>query len=40
MLVSIHQRIYRDIETRIMSGDWQPGQRIPVEHELAAEYRC
>ncbi|CAN7637382.1 UTRA domain-containing protein [Rhizobium rhizogenes] len=39
-MVSIHQRIFRDIETRIMSGDWQPGQRIPVEHELAAEYRC
>lgn len=23
-----------------MSGDWQPGQRIPIEHELATEYRC
>ncbi|QND45524.1 UTRA domain-containing protein (plasmid) [Rhizobium lusitanum] len=39
-MVSIHQKIFRDIETKIMSGDWQPGQRIPIEHELAAEYRC
>ncbi len=23
-----------------MNGDWQPGQRIPIEHELAADYRC
>lgn len=38
--MSIYQRIFTDIETKIISGDWRPGDRIPVEHELAAEYRC
>ncbi|MBY3074582.1 UTRA domain-containing protein [Rhizobium laguerreae] len=39
-MVSIYQRIFTDIETKIISGDWRPGDRIPVEHELVAEYRC
>ncbi|MFL5020099.1 MAG: GntR family transcriptional regulator, partial [Rhizobium sp.] len=34
-MVSIYQRIFTDIETKIISGDWRPGDRIPVEHELA-----
>lgn len=37
---SIHQRILRDMEDRILSGDWAPGHRIPYEHELMVEYRC
>jgi GntR family histidine utilization transcriptional repressor len=39
-LTSIHQRIFDDIETRIMDGTWQPGQRIPFEHELEQQYGC
>ncbi|NLS20272.1 UTRA domain-containing protein [Rhizobium sp. P40RR-XXII] len=39
-MVSIHHRIFADIETKIMNGDWKPGQRIPIEHELADQYRC
>ena len=39
-MVSIHQRIFEDIETRIMGGVWQPGHRIPFEHELVQEYQC
>ncbi|WP_017968646.1 UTRA domain-containing protein [Rhizobium leguminosarum] len=39
-MVSIYQRIFTDVETKIISGDWRPGDRIPVEHELAAKYRC
>ena len=39
-LTSIHQRIFDDIETKIMDGTWQPGQRIPFEHELEQEYGC
>jgi GntR family histidine utilization transcriptional repressor len=35
-----HQRIRRDIEARIMSGEWQPGERIPYEHELMETYDC
>src|SRR3954469_5647107 len=38
--VSLHQRILADISERIVSGDWQPGHRIPFEHELSAEYQC
>ncbi len=38
--MSIYQRIFTDVETKIISGDWRPGDRIPVEHELAAKYRC
>lgn len=37
---SLHQRIRTDIETRILSGEWRPGHRIPYEHELMAEYGC
>jgi GntR family transcriptional regulator, histidine utilization repressor len=38
--MSLGARIRRDIETRILSGDWAPGHRIPFEHELMAEYGC
>lgn len=37
---SLHQRILDDIETRILSGEWQPGFRIPFEHELTEQYSC
>ena len=37
---SLHHRILSDIETRILSGDWPPGRRIPFEHELTASYGC
>ena len=30
----------RDIEARIMSGEWKPGDRIPYEHQLMATYGC
>jgi len=36
----LHRRIYADLERRILSGDWAPGQRIPFEHELTAQYGC
>ncbi|MCB8822153.1 histidine utilization repressor [Microvirga rosea] len=36
----LYQRIRDDIETRIMSGEWPPGHRVPFEHELMAEYNC
>lgn len=37
---SLHQRILNDIRARIVSGEWQPGYRIPFEHELTVEYGC
>ena len=39
-LVPIHQRIFKDIETKILSGDWRPGERIPIEHDLVEQYGC
>jgi GntR family histidine utilization transcriptional repressor len=38
--LSLHQRIVNDIEGKILSGEWAPGQRIPFELELAAHYNC
>lgn len=37
---SLHERILRDVEDRIMSGAWPPGHRIPSELELAQTYEC
>lgn len=37
---SLHERITGDISTRILSGEWLPGRRIPFEHELTIEYGC
>ncbi len=34
------ERIRFDIEARIRSGDWKPGDRIPFEHELMEKYQC
>ncbi|KQS64485.1 histidine utilization repressor [Rhizobium sp. Leaf371] len=39
-MTSLHQRIFEDIEQKIMSGVWPPGQRIPAEHELEVTYGC
>ena len=38
--MSLHQRILGDIEDRILSGEWQPGFRIPFEVDLAEQYKC
>jgi GntR family histidine utilization transcriptional repressor len=37
---SLHSRILSDIRSRILSGAWPPGHRIPFEHELTAQYGC
>ncbi|MBD8679868.1 UTRA domain-containing protein [Sphingomonas sp. CFBP 13720] len=37
---SLHSRIRSDVERRILSGEWKPGDRIPFEHELMVEYSC
>ena len=39
-VVSLHQRILSDIQNLILSGEWEPGRRIPVEHELMKQYSC
>ena len=37
---SLHDRIVSDIRDRILSGDLEPGHRIPSEMELAGRYAC
>ena len=38
--MALHARIQHDVESRIVSGEWPPGTRIPFEHELTTEYQC
>ena len=38
--MKLNQRIRYDIETKILSGKWPPGHRIPKETELVKEYDC
>jgi GntR family histidine utilization transcriptional repressor len=37
---ALYQRIRNDLESRIMSGAWPPGHRVPFEHELMLTYAC
>ena len=37
---SLDSRIRSDLESKIRSGEWPPGARIPTEHELVAHYGC
>jgi GntR family transcriptional regulator, histidine utilization repressor len=37
---SLHDRIAGTIRAKIMAGKLKPGDRIPVERELMARYRC
>ncbi len=39
-MTTVHQAIQVEIETKIISGEWPPGTRVPVEHELMARYDC
>lgn len=34
----VYQRIAEDIRNRVMTGEYEPGQQIPTEHELAGRY--
>jgi GntR family transcriptional regulator, histidine utilization repressor len=36
----LHRRIQEDISATIRNGVWKPGERIPYEHELMAQYGC
>lgn len=37
---ALYQRIRGDLESRILSGEWPPGHRVPFEHELMQSYDC
>lgn len=36
----LHERIRLDFETRILSGELAPGDRLPIEQELMQHYGC
>lgn len=38
--ISLHKRIRSAIEQHILTGEWPPGHKVPVEHELMATYGC
>ena len=38
--MTLHERIRKGIESRILSGELKPGDRIPFEHELMEQYSC
>ncbi|RYY26080.1 MAG: UTRA domain-containing protein [Sphingomonadales bacterium] len=38
--MTVEERIRSDIEARVHSGEWLPGDRIPFEHELVTAYGC
>ena len=40
MTLPLHERIRRDIEAAILSGELRPGARLPIELELMREYDC
>jgi GntR family histidine utilization transcriptional repressor len=37
---SLHERIFSDVRSAIVSGAWSPGHRIPFEHEFSDQYAC
>ncbi len=39
-VISLHKRIRSEIEQHILTGEWPPGHKVPVEHELMATYDC
>ena len=40
MKQSLHERIRADFETRILSGELAPGDRLPIEQDLIRHYNC
>ena len=38
--IPLHHQAYLDLRAALNSGEWGPGDRLPTERELAAEYGC
>ncbi|MDB5674376.1 MAG: transcriptional regulator, GntR family [Sphingomonas bacterium] len=38
--MTVEERIRSEIEARIHSGEWRPGDRVPFEHELVITFGC
>ena len=39
-MASLHERIRTDIESRILTGELSPGERLPIELDLMRKYGC
>jgi GntR family transcriptional regulator, histidine utilization repressor len=40
VVLALHERIRSEIEGKILSGALVPGDKLPTEHALMAEYKC
>lgn len=40
MTMPLHERIRTDYESRILSGELAPGDRLPIEQDLMQQYGC
>ena len=38
--VPLHHQVYLDLRAALDAGEWQPGERLPTERELAERYGC
>ncbi len=38
--ISLHESIMADIRDRIVSGEWKPGFRLPIETDLTRRFGC
>jgi GntR family transcriptional regulator len=38
--VPLHHQVYLDLVSALDSNEWEPGDRLPAERELAAKYGC
>ncbi len=38
--VPLHHQVYLDLKSALEAGEWQPGDRLPPERELAERYGC
>jgi GntR family transcriptional regulator len=38
--VPLHHQVYLDLVSALDSNEWEPGDRLPAERELAARYGC
>ena len=38
--IPLYHQVYLDLRSAIEDGEWQPGDRIPPERELATRYGC
>ena len=38
--IPLHHQVYLDLRSALEAGEWQPGDQLPPERELAARYGC